>query len=113
MDSCRLRNPAAGLIAMYWSPIVFSTSAMKSDPGRVMKVSLGSFVSAAGVEASGWGVAGSAAWTSFVVAAIAAPAAAAVPFRKLRRPVLPFSGASFMAASLVKTVSGEREAVSG
>src|SRR5688500_4101038 len=99
MDSCRLRKPAAGLIATYCRPMAFSTSAMKSEPGWVMKVSLGSFFSPAALPAGLSAAMVSAAWASCVVAASAAPAAAAVPLRNLRRAGLPFSGASFMAFS--------------
>src|SRR4030095_2727306 len=94
-------KPAAGLIATYCSPIVFNTSAMKSDPGRVIKLSLGSFFSAGGLAAASVLSPGSAAWASLVVAAIAAPAAAAVPLRNERRPVLLLSGMSFMPASWI------------
>src|SRR5688572_18857192 len=99
IDSCRLRKPAAGLIATYCRPMAFSTSAMKSEPGWVMKVSLGSFFSPAALPAGLSAAMVSAAWASCVVAASAAPAAAAVPLRNLRRAGLPFSGASFMAFS--------------
>src|SRR5215510_12188447 len=82
IDSCRLRKPAAGLIATYLRPIDFSASAMKSEPGLVMKVSLGSL--AADFSPAGF-AAGSAACAMVVVAATTAPAAAAVPFKKERR----------------------------
>ena len=59
-------------------PVALITSAMKSEPGLVMKVSLGS-LPAAGFAAV------SAAYAIVVVAATTAPAAAAVPFRKERR----------------------------
>src|SRR5688572_16522026 len=113
MDSCRLRKPAAGLIATYCSPTAFSTSAMKSDPGFVMNVSLGSFFSAAAFAAAGLSATGSAACASFVVAAIAAPAAAAVPFRNERRLDLPLSDASFIAVSLPKIPSSVKRQGSG
>src|SRR6476469_996972 len=87
IDSCRLRNPAAGLRATYCKPIAFKTSAMKSDPGRVMNVSLGSF--AAADLASGLDVsAASVACASFAPAASAVPATAAVLFRNDRRAAL-------------------------
>jgi hypothetical protein len=61
---------------------------MKSEPGLVMKVSLGSFFSAGAFPAAGFSAVASAACARCVVAAIAAPAATAVPLRKERRPVL-------------------------
>jgi len=99
MDSCRLRNPAAGLIATYCNPIAFSTSAMKSEPGRVMNVSLGSFVGFAPSVDLGFSAPASAACASWVVAAMALPATAAVLLRKARRPALLSSMLSFMAVS--------------
>src|SRR5689334_11730144 len=82
IDSCKLRKPAAGLIARYLIPVALITSAMKSEPGLVMKVSLGNL--AAAFSAAGFAPV-SAACARVVVAATTAPAAAAVPFKKERR----------------------------
>jgi hypothetical protein len=102
MDSCRLRNPEAALMARYWSPIARSTSAMKSEPGWVMKVSLGSFFSAAALAAGFSAAAESAACASCVVAASVAPAAAAAPFRNERRLTWP---SDFSCGSLLMALS--------
>src|SRR6185503_14017307 len=92
--------PAAGLIATYCKPMAFSTSAMKSEPGRVMNVSLGSLPDAAGLSAGFLSTAASVACASCVAAAIAVPATAAVPLRNERRPGLLLSVVSVMVLSL-------------
>src|SRR5258706_13438300 len=98
IDSCRLRKPAAGLIATYCSPILFSTSAMKSEPGCVMKVSLGSLVVAGLAAGFAPSVVTSAAAAILAPAATAAPAAAAL-FRNERRLGLPVSSSFFFRAA--------------
>jgi hypothetical protein len=88
----------AGLIATYCKPMPFSTSAIKSEPGLVMNVSLGS-LPAAGFAAGAGLSAPSVAFVSVAAAAIALPATAAVPFRNERRPGLLLPALSSIAIS--------------
>src|ERR671938_2191179 len=82
MDSCRLRKLEPGLAATYSRPSAFSTSTMKSEPGRSISVAL-----------SGWGAPAGAGAAGCACAALAIelPRAAApltaTPLRNVRRSV--------------------------